>query len=123
MWLYYFALIVIFVLFVYGLILFSLKSGNRAIKEHINWFADHKIKISVFATVLFIASNMAFYIPIKKAISCSYKGYEHAVETKYWMFSGNCNYKGKNGEWIPIWKLVGIAEGDGSSNDDNATIR
>lgn len=125
MWLYYFSLFISLVLFIYGLIIFSFKSGNKGLKEHFKWSQKHKIKIWSLAGVLFIAVTLIFYIPIKKSVLCSYKGFEHSVETRYSLFSGNCNYLGRNGEWIPIWKLVGIAEGTGdadksasSSNDD-----
>lgn len=118
MWIYYLSLILTLSLFIYGVFSFSVKTGNKGIKQHIDWISLHRIKIGSLAGVLFIAVTLIFYIPIKKSVLCSYKGFEHSVETRYSLFSGNCNYLGRNGEWIPIWKLVGIAEGTGDNDKD-----
>lgn len=80
------------------------------------WIKEKKIPVSIGLVFTMVLVTVIFYKPLGKTIWCAYKGYEHSVQTRRDWISGVCSYKGPNGAWIPINRLLGFPEGDSEKN-------
>lgn len=97
----------------------SLKKVGPLFTYRKAWVLSQIQRIGIGAFLLFVLVTTILVKPIGKTIWCSYKGYEHSVETRRDWISGVCSYKGPNGAWIPIERLLGFPEGDKDQKENN----
>lgn len=88
-------------------------------KDRFDWMLKHKKWFGVAHAAAAIIISVPFIGPIKSTTWCWYKGYEHSVDTRRDLLSGRCSYKGAGGEWVPIERLIGVAESTDKPQENN----
>lgn len=75
------------------------------------WVKKYRMTILGIWVVIFLFGTFKVRTQIFSTASCFYKSWSRNIDTRYDWIGGECQYRGKDGVWLPLYATRNMPEG------------